>query len=360
MIRFGKWMIAAAAIALAAGCAAGGGGARPFAEGGAAEQRVTIDMYYPADIETHWAYDELDNFVNADMLRGYVDAEGIVTLRPDSPISRAEFVAILVRSLGAASEGAGKTFVDVQPGSWYYEPIRIASALDIADGISATQFAPDQPITRGEIAKLVVRAFSGTVSFEGESIAFADVPEYFATESIVQASRAGIVRGVTETEFRPFAKAKRAEAVVMLQRALDLQAANLPGDETLANVVLESERRQFEAYKDEARNYGRLYDVNAEFYTGYYLSYSDSVADEIVSLTSEGYQIEMTQTGTPSVQVVAKSDRFAVAEATGGRYAYRIYLGEDEAAGEKAVEGLFYLKKMPDQSWKIYAYYPYD
>jgi len=354
-------MLAALALALLAGCGGGAGGARPFAEGGAAaEQRVSLDMYYPADIETHWAFDELDNFVNADLLKGYVDAEGIVTLRPEQSISRAEFVAILVRALGAASDAAGKTFVDVQPGAWYFEPIRIASALDIAGGVSATEFAPDQPITRGEIATLVVRAFSGTVSFAGESKTFADVPDYFAAASIAQASRVGIVRGVTETEFRPFEKAKRAEAVVMLQRALDLQAADLPADEMLANVVLESERRQFEAYTDEARNYGRLYDANAEFYTGYYLSFTDSVADEIVSLASEGYVIDMTQTGTPSVQVLAKSDRFAVAEATGGRYPYRIYLGEDEAIGEKTVEGLFYLKKMNDRTWKIYAYYPYD
>lgn len=54
-----------------------------------AAELAPLDMYFPTDIEDHWAYDELDNFINADLLKGYVDQEGNVTVQPNNAISRA-------------------------------------------------------------------------------------------------------------------------------------------------------------------------------------------------------------------------------------------------------------------------------
>lgn len=320
-----------------------------------AEEATPLDMYFPTDIEEHWAYGELDNFLNADLLRGYEDQEGNVTVKPNHSISRAEFVSILVRALGLTSDASGTAFTDVEQEKWYADPIRVASSLGIVNGISETKFGPNQLIKRGEIATLVVRAFSSSVQFEGEMKQFADVPEYYATPSILMASQAGIVRGVSETEFKPFANAKRAEAVVMLQRALDLQNSALPEDSILTTAVLESEEQENQVFKD--KTYDQFGAIHAQFYTGYYLALSHSATEELTAFVDQGYDIAMESISAQTLTVLDKTDRFAVIDSTGGSYKVTLTKGTEIIEETVASDGIYCLKKMPDNSWKIYMYY---
>ena len=49
---------------------------------------------------------------------------------------------------------------DVSLGAFYAEPVVEAYGYGIADGTSDTTFSPDQPVTRGEFAKMLYRALS--------------------------------------------------------------------------------------------------------------------------------------------------------------------------------------------------------
>ncbi|GGG26023.1 hypothetical protein GCM10010916_48010 [Paenibacillus abyssi] len=317
-----------------------------------------LEMYAPVDIDDHWAHDALDNFVNADLLRGYLDSQGTLSIRPNNSISRAEFVAILVRALNLTSEGSGKNFADVEEDKWYYEPVRIASSLGIVNGISETRFGPDRLITRGDIAVLVVRAFSSTVQFAGEPKQFTDVPDYYATSSIMSASQVGIVGGVTETEFRPYANARRAEAVVMLQRAMNLENTNLPEDEIMISLVNDIESLNFELMNEQRfEELMNFYDI---YNTGYYLALSNSSLMDFRSLTEEGYEIQMTTDTVPTMRVIEKNDRFATVESTGGVYTTTMWDGAEQTSTTDAIDSIYKLKKMPDDRWKIYAYYVYE
>ena len=51
-------------------------------------------------------------------------------------------------------------WTDVSLGAFYAEPVVQAYGWGIADGTSATTFSPDQPVTRGEFAKMLYRALS--------------------------------------------------------------------------------------------------------------------------------------------------------------------------------------------------------
>lgn len=323
----------------------------------AAEPRA-LDLYFPADIEEHWAFEELDNFVNADLLRGYQDAEGNVWIKPNNSISRAEFVSILVRALGLTSTEAGKTFADVETGKWYADPIRIASSLGIVNGISDTKFGPNTLISRGEIATMVVRAFESSITFEGEMKEFSDVPDYFAKPFILKASQAGIVRGATATEFKPYDNAKRAEAVVMLQRALDLQKVALPEDAALTSVISEAEANDFQIFKD--KTYDQFHDAHDKYFTGYYLSTSYSLTEQLLSLIDEGVSIEVEKVSDQTLTVVEKSDRFAVVESSGGSYTTTTTFENDTTTETIHSDGIYYLKKMEDGSWKVYMYYAFE
>jgi S-layer homology domain. len=321
----------------------------------AASAEDTLFTYFPIDIDEHWAYDALDNFVNADLLKGSLDSEGNTLIKPDLSISRAEFVSILVRALGLTTDQTSKTFTDVEAGKWYSEPIRIASSLGIVNGLSETKFGPSELIKRGEIATMIVRAFTATVTFEGDVKTFTDVPEYFAAPFIAQASQAGIVRGTTATTFKPFANATRAEAVVMIQRALDLQKSDLPEEADLKALIEADETDETDAMN--ALDFTRLADAQAKYFTGYYLAFNQYINEDIESYLEDDYSIKLEKLTPQNLEVVSKSNRFAVVQSTGGSYSVTEVVDGEPSTNTIHSDGVYYLKKMPDDSWKIYNFY---
>ncbi|MCR2807966.1 S-layer homology domain-containing protein [Paenibacillus soyae] len=322
-----------------------------------AAEETDMSIYFPTDIEEHWAYDEMDDFVVADLLKGYKDAQGNVTVKPDNQITRAEFVALLVRALGLTSSASGKTFADVPSDKWYYEPIRIASSLGVVNGVSDTDFGPNKLINRGDIATMVVRAFDSTVPFgtEAGQLEFDDVPMYYATEFIMDAHAAGIVNGVKDREFKPFANAKRAEAVVMLQRALDLQKGDVPNGETLKAIITEAEKQENEAINNGTIS--ALDELYPEYYTAFQLLANRAYGDVLQELANEGYKMSVVETGTRNFEVTFASNRFAIVESTGGAYRFTYEVDGEQSVEEEPNDGLYYLKKTEDNSWKVYAIY---
>ncbi|WP_223066014.1 S-layer homology domain-containing protein [Paenibacillus caui] len=317
-----------------------------------------LDKYYPSDIEDHWAYDELDNFMNADLLKGYADSGGNITVKPNREISRAEFVAILVNAAGLASEQPGKNFTDVHTGKWYAEPVRIASSLGIVSGISDTEFGPDRPISRGEIAVMVVNAFSSSVDFSGQSLNFSDVPDYYAKLSIQKASAAGIVNGMASGQFKPFDRATRAQSVVMLQRALMLQQQNIPDAQALIDIAAAANNEQMQLLKD--KKYSELEASYLKYCTGYQLAYNLSSLREFQEMIAGGAVAEYELVTAPTFTVIEQSDRFAVLESTGGEIKIKSSNGSSTYEDTVKTDGLYKMKKMPDNNWKIYAYLPYE
>lgn len=324
----------------------------------AAASYKSLDLYFPTDIDGHWAYDTLDNFVNADLLNGYSLGNGEVALKPNHPITRAEFVAILVQATGLHSTAQGKSFSDVKAGKWYAESIRIASSLGVVGGVSSTEFGPDLPITRGDIAVMVVRAFSDTVEFKGASKTFKDVPNYYAASAITKASQAGIVSGMTTTTFQPFAKATRAQAVVMLERALHLEQTELPETSELTALASTATESEIQAMTDH--NYDQLSVTYATYYTGYQLSSNFTYLEDLTSAADEENSMDIEMLSQPDFSVIESSNRLAVLEAEGGKMKVTIHSGKEQQEETVSMDGLYKLKKMNDNSWKIYAILPYE
>ncbi|KIV56334.1 hypothetical protein AM501_31085 [Aneurinibacillus migulanus] len=90
-----------------------------------------------------WAEETLYDLVDTDIVKGYDDGEGMVTVRPNAPITRAELTSLLVRVLDLKAAENTKTFTDVPKGKWFYNDVNTAASLGIVSGINATQFAPN-------------------------------------------------------------------------------------------------------------------------------------------------------------------------------------------------------------------------
>lgn len=317
-----------------------------------AQEPANLDQYYPLDYGNHWAFDYLDDFINADLLTGYMDNDGDYYIRPDQSITRAEFVAILVRALQLTSAQQGKSFDDVKVGQWYYPQVQIASALGVVNGMSETTFEPNRHISRGDIAAMIVRAFGNTITYQGEIKNFTDVPEYWHKENIIKANQVGIISGYGGNLFKPFQNATRAEAVVMLHRALHLQYSDLPNDEMLRNIVL-----QFEAETNQLltnKQYNQLFDTNKKYTTGFQWAAADSDVEFILDILKDGGSYSTTLLTTPQAVVVDAWNRFAVVELTNVIFETHIKVDNYELKETEDYSGYYYLKKMPDNYWKIY------
>ncbi len=87
------------------------------------------------------------------ILNGYEDG----TFQPDNTMTRSEFAATVVRSLGLTPAAVG-VFTDVALGEWYAGYVGTAYTYGIVTGRTPTTFDPGGTITRQEAAVMVARA----------------------------------------------------------------------------------------------------------------------------------------------------------------------------------------------------------
>lgn len=319
---------------------------------------TVLKPYAVTDLKGHWAEETLSNFVQSGIINGYAEANGTVTVKPQNPITRAEFVKILVESLHLESNANAKSFSDVRQGEWYYQYVRAASSLGLVNGVSDTEFAPAKEITRGEIAALIVRAFEKTVPFEGTPKEFSDVNNYWGKSYVEAASQAGIVNGdVSGTTFRPNDLSTRAEAMVMLERALQKENTDLPADTALTQIVIDQDKAAYDAVYSAtaAEDYSKIKDVIAPYSTGFYKVINDFYADLLTEFVKDGMKFEYKHEGDWTAEVVRKSNRYAAVQLHGGTYT--VTAAKDNVSHTETMEfnELLYLKKMTDGSWKIYG-----
>lgn len=180
-----------------------------------------------SDIVSHWARNDIIAMAARDVARGMPDG----TFVPDGSVTRAQFAALLVRTLGKQPDKpAAPRFSDVPAWAWYYGPVETAAKLGLVNGYEDGTFKPDARISRQEMAAMIVRAMNLTKT--APTMAQAEVDQTLAAfvdsdmigawarESIAKAVKTGIVQGRTITTFQPRSDATRAEGVVMLKRLL--------------------------------------------------------------------------------------------------------------------------------------------
>lgn len=180
------------------------------------------------DVAGHWAQDQIEQLATKRIVSG-LDAD---TFQPDRAISRAEFVTLLVRSLGLKPVDSGQVgrFTDVSPTAWHASAIETAVGAGLVHGMSDTSFAPDADVTREQMAVLIARA----IRFLGaDAISVIRIPDVLAAyedraalspwaeESVANLLERGILAGMNERgELAPHHTATRAQAVAMLHRAM--------------------------------------------------------------------------------------------------------------------------------------------
>ncbi len=176
------------------------------------------------DITGHWAQEDIETMFRL----GFVKGVSATEFSPDQTITRAEFVALLVRVMGIDASEAIGYFTDVAPGAWYFEVVNAAVAAGLVNGYGDNIFGPGDWITREQMASMVAKALSYreegmTITAAGADTSLAkfknqQVIAGWARQSVATAVASGIIVGRTLDTFAPKTNTTRAEGAVMILR----------------------------------------------------------------------------------------------------------------------------------------------
>lgn len=187
-------------------------------------QFTSVDVAF-RDIANHWAQASINKLAGTGIITGYEDK----TFKPNQQITRAEFVHLLVKSLGLKSTStAAVPFTDVKHNYWARESIQIAYHNGLITGYSDRTFRPNDPITRSEMVSILVRGLklqpvSGsdkiTANARVATQKFKDVKrqDWYAGDLSILV-QLNFIQGFEDGTFRPTANTSRAEVATMLER----------------------------------------------------------------------------------------------------------------------------------------------
>lgn len=171
-----------------------------------------------SDTQGHWAGEQINKWADNGLAGGYSDG----TFKPNQQVSRAEFVALTNRAFGIGKEETAAGFGDVKANNWYYDDVAAAKSAGYIGGYNDGTFKPNSPITRQEVASILVRLLDIAPTTEGLS-AFTDAAQIsdWSRGNIGAVAQKGLMRGMPDNKFMPLKSITRAEAVVSLDRALE-------------------------------------------------------------------------------------------------------------------------------------------
>lgn len=320
----------------------------------------STDLYFLDDVEyEHWAYNELERFLYADIIDGYVEMETyveggekfeypLVYIKPNDTITRAEFTKILVNAMNLEATTTSKSFPDVKQSNWYYDFVRAASSHGIINGKPDGTFRPNDKITRGEITAMIYRAFQTSINFSKTGQVFPDVPkENFAYEAIMRTAAAGIIKGYGDT-FKPYNNATRAEAIVMIDRSLQLEQGT--ADDQISVTQIVDRNIQEEVKFTELQDVVSLEALYRDTTIGYYLATS---LESMYMDDNMGATYTMEQVGQHSINPVSVNKNFAQVRIDNLNYKLSMTSPEMSFTMTVNLSGTAYLKKQ-DGLWKIY------
>jgi hypothetical protein len=164
---------------------------------------------------SYWGYASISSLSGKGIIAGYPDG----TFKPDNTITRAEFATMLVKALGLTS-GNASTFADVNASEWYCNSVSAATAAGVVTGIGHNKFAPNDLVTREQMAEMVFKALGNKApTVDGTELnAFSDksATSSWAVSGMEEAIKAGIVSGISADKLTPMANATRAQAAEMI------------------------------------------------------------------------------------------------------------------------------------------------
>lgn len=196
---------------------------------GAVPSAYGADAAAMTDISTHWALDSIVWSVNQGLFMGVSDTAFV----PDGATTRAMFVTVLGRMAGVDCSAYQNNylenlFTDVSADTYYAPYVNWAVRYGIINGTGDGTFSPDDPVTREQIAAILIRfasAYNYALIGSAENVVtFTDTDSVsdYAADAVETLRTTGLINGRLQWDgsyiFDPKGNSTRAECAVLLQR----------------------------------------------------------------------------------------------------------------------------------------------
>lgn len=162
-----------------------------------------------------WAFDDIETLFIRKVVSGYPDG----AFRPSYHVGRAEFVKMLIESMGLPKKSYYSGYFKDVPGGkyWAWPYVEAARDAGLVTGYD-NKFLPENKITRTEMVVILIRTGAFDINYSGKP--FTDVPtSYWAYPYIMSAKNAGIVKGYPGNYFKPGQAMSRAEAARIIKNS---------------------------------------------------------------------------------------------------------------------------------------------
>ncbi|NLL71190.1 MAG: S-layer homology domain-containing protein [Epulopiscium sp.] len=174
------------------------------------------------DFSEHWSYSYAEPLLQMGLIKGYPDG----TFRADSPITRGEFISLVIRSFYYT-----ELQENFQSQHWFFKEGYFQAAENLGlvrkddYGKNFEKFKVDGPITREEMAFISDRCLDLLFGVDGqclEPIQFRDQESFQYKKEIIAMASCHIIQGYPDGHFRPRKNATRGEAIKILHGLLHL------------------------------------------------------------------------------------------------------------------------------------------
>lgn len=174
---------------------------------------IEYDRSYSDVPAGHWAYAVIRDLSARQIVTG-ISAD---KFNPSGEITRAQFTAMLARAAGLVPR-AGTSFTDVPADSWYAGYIAAAQQAGLVKGNAAGVFNPDGPISREQMAVMMIRLLGNAQRTEAQTAVFTDKDSVspWARNAVSAASALGLLKGKPSGKFAPLDDTVRSEGTQAL------------------------------------------------------------------------------------------------------------------------------------------------
>ncbi|MBV1756980.1 MAG: S-layer homology domain-containing protein [Dethiosulfatibacter sp.] len=172
-------------------------------------------METASDISGHWAEETIQEWIDNDWVKGYLDG----SFKPDDYITRAEFVALVNRSFQFTATGS-TSFTDVNQNAWYASAVGIAVRAGYIQGYNDNTMRPENHISREEAATIIMKINNLSANSTAANV-FTDSGLLTWSRGAVGAVAAvNLMTGYPDGTFGPDRMIRRGETVVLLDRSV--------------------------------------------------------------------------------------------------------------------------------------------
>lgn|GEM_PF-1466535 len=175
----------------------------------------------PNDLQGSWAFAQATALLNKGIITGYPDK----TFRPNVDVTRAEFAAMLVKAIGLTASGKDSQFTDVDADAWYSSAVNTAVAHWLLSGIGNGQFAPNDLITREQMAVMIFNAMNALniTASAGDISKYSDHNriDSWAVQAMSSCVGTSLMNGMADGTLAPQGDATRAQAAVIVYNLLN-------------------------------------------------------------------------------------------------------------------------------------------